>query len=97
MPSMPATQLMPDQAAFAAQARALQQLSPQLPHTLPSVGLPPTQVQTMLALGQAQYVMIPGVGLTLVPVMHMPHMQMSAPSPIQPQQVRPWPPAYLHC
>jgi hypothetical protein len=31
-------------------------------------------MQNMLAMGQAQYVMIPGVGLTLVPIMQAPNM-----------------------
>jgi hypothetical protein len=50
------------------------------------------QLQTMLATGQAQYVMIPGVGLVLAPLMqspsmnsHVPHMSAAAPSSAYPQ------------
>ena len=50
------------------------------------------QLQAMLALGQAQYVMIPGVGLTLVPVMQSPLAvpQMSMALPPMPQVDQPF-------
>jgi hypothetical protein len=37
------------------------------------------QLQSMLASGQAQYVMVPGVGLMLVPVMQLPGTSLGAP------------------
>lgn len=50
------------------------------PQTLPQQrGIPPQQpmsqqqIQSMLASGQAQYMMIPGLGLTLVPIMQLSH------------------------